>query len=563
MDERRGTNANSEALIENALNGIYQSSPDGELLTVNAALVRLLGYADEGELRATRFSDLIDGRSGAPSPEERLRDGEQLHNAEVSLNAKDGPPVDALLNARAVRSAEGAYLHHEGILTDISQLKRQEKQLLHWATHDPLTGLHNRREFHAILERHLARAKRYDGRGAVLWMDLDGFKEINDGLGHKVGDELLASLAHRMISTIRASDVLARLGGDEFAILYPNVDSTQAQIAAARLLEAIRHHTATLQGQAIRTTASIGIVLFPEHGLEATELLMEADMAMYRAKEQGRNRFCVYSPAQRRPSAPEQRIDWLRRLREALETDGFVLYAQPILDLHTDEIARYEVLLRLVDRDGSIISPGAFLDIAEQFGLSGDIDRWVLTRTTEVLSRMETGGRQLSFAINLSPRTMADREFLDLVAEMPQLSIIGPVRLVMEITETAAIYNIHVAKDFLRTLRGQGVEFALDDFGRGFSSFYQLKNLDVDYLKIDGSFIRNLSRDPVDRHLVQAMVHLAHSLGKRTIAEFVEDATTLGLLRELGVDCAQGFHIGRPRPLDDALAEIAEGAVSG
>jgi len=548
--------SSTEELIKNALNGIYQSTPEGEFLTVNPAFVRLLGYESEGELCATRFGDLIAGETGPAPLEDQLRKNAEVKNVEVALKAKDGPAIDALLNARAVRTGDGTLLYHEGILTDITQIKRQEEQLLHLATHDPLTGLHNRREFNAILERHLARAKRYGGEGAVLWMDLDGFKEINDGLGHKVGDELLASLAHRMKSTIRESDVLARLGGDEFAILYPNVDSTQVQIAATRLLDAIRRHTANIQGQAIRTTASMGIVLFPEHGMQPTELLMQADMAMYRAKEQGRNRFCVYSPEAENLEAPEQRIDWLRLVREALENDGFILYAQPILDLRTDEIARYEILLRLLDRDGNVIPPGAFLDIAEQFGLSGDIDRWVLGRATEILSNTEIMEKALSFAINLSPRTMTDKEFLELISDMPALSVIGPVRLVMEITETAAIYNIHVAKDFLRTLRGRGYEFALDDFGMGFSSFYQLKNLDVDYLKIDGSFIRNLSHDPVDKHLVLAMVHLARSLGKQTIAEYVEDQETLDILREIGVDCAQGFHIGRPRPLDDILKEI-------
>ena len=554
MGEKR--HSSTEELIKNALNGIYQSTPEGEFLTVNPAFVRLLGYESEGELCATRFGDLIAGETGPAPLEDQLRKSAEVKNVEVALKAKDGPAIDALLNARAVRTGDGTLLYHEGILTDITQIKRQEEQLLHLATHDPLTGLHNRREFNAILERHLARAKRYGGEGAVLWMDLDGFKEINDGLGHKVGDELLASLAHRMKSTIRESDVLARLGGDEFAILYPNVDSTQVQIAATRLLDAIRRHTANIQGQAIRTTASMGIVLFPEHGMQPTELLMQADMAMYRAKEQGRNRFCVYSPEAENLEAPEQRIDWLRLVREALENDGFILYAQPILDLRTDEIARYEILLRLLDRDGNVIPPGAFLDIAEQFGLSGDIDRWVLGRATEILSNPEIMEKALSFAINLSPRTMTDKEFLELISDMPALSVIGPVRLVMEITETAAIYNIHVAKDFLRTLRGRGYEFALDDFGMGFSSFYQLKNLDVDYLKIDGSFIRNLSHDPVDKHLVLAMVHLARSLGKQTIAEYVEDQETLDILREIGVDCAQGFHIGRPRPLDDILKEI-------
>jgi len=543
-------------LIRHASNGIYQCTEDGEFLSANQALARMLGYDSETDLRGLNLREHYASAKDAIVVDRRLRDQERISGLELALKGKDGPLVEAILNARAVRDRSGSLVYQEGILTDISHLKRQEEQLLHLATHDPLTGLHNRREFAAILERHLARAKRYSGRGALLWMDLDGFKEINDGLGHKVGDELLASLAHRMKATIRESDVLARLGGDEFALLYPNVNSTQAQIAAGRLLGAIRGHTAVLQGQSIRTTASMGIVLFPEHGMNSTELLMEADMAMYRAKEQGRNRFCVYSPSEGAMEAPERRIDWLRMLREALETDGFVLYAQPIIDLESDRVVRYEILIRLLDKDGGVIPPGAFLDIADQFGLSGDIDRWVLSQVTAILTDDAFEGKDLSFAINLSPRSMADREFLEMIGDMPTLDVIGPVRLVMEITETAAIYNIHVAKDFLRTLREQGYEFALDDFGMGFSSFYQLKNLDIDYLKIDGSFVRNLSKDPVDRHLVMAMVHLAQSLGKRTIAEFVEDAETLEILRSIGVDCAQGFHIGRPRPLESVLAEI-------
>ena len=543
-------------LVRFANNGIYQCTEDGEFLTANPALARMLGYDGEKELCATNLTEHYASARDAVVVDRHLRDQDRVAGLELTLKGKDGPLIEAILNARAVRNEGGELVYHEGILTDISHLKRQEEQLLHLATHDPLTGLHNRREFNAILERHLARVKRYSGCGALLWMDLDGFKEINDGLGHKVGDELLASLAHRMKSTVRESDVLARLGGDEFAVLYPNVDETQAQIAATRLLEAIRQHTAVIQGQSIRTTASMGIVLFPEHGTDATELLMEADMAMYRAKEQGRNRFCIYSPKEGPLEAPEQRIDWLRMLREALESDGFILYAQPIIDLETNGIVRYEILIRLLDKDGGVIPPGAFLDIADQFGLSGDIDRWVLGKVTEILSDPGIEGSDLSFAVNLSPRSMTDRELLEMISSMPTLDVIGPVRLVMEITETAAIYNIHVAKDFLRTLRDQGCELALDDFGMGFSSFYQLKNLDIDYLKIDGSFVRNLSKDPVDRHLVMAMVDLAGSLGKRTIAEFVEDADTLEILRSIGVDCAQGFHIGRPRPLDEVLGEI-------
>ncbi len=542
-------------LVEHAGTGIYQCSADGCFLSANPALVRMLGCQDEQELRGLRFLELVASEKEASWVKERLETEARVDNLEVTFKGKDGPLVAAILNARAIRDRRGRVAYHEGILTDITQLKRQEARLVHLATHDPLTGLHNRREFNAILERHLSECRRYGRQGAVVWMDLDGFKEINDGLGHKVGDELLASLAHRMRATVRDSDVLARLGGDEFAVLYLNVDIDQARIAASRLLEAIRKHTAIIDGQPLRATASVGIVAFPDHGTSVSELLIKADMAMYRAKEKGRNRCCVYAPDEERFDAPESRIDWLRVLRDALENDGFVLYAQPILDLRSNRIVRYEVLLRLLDRAGKIIPPGAFLDIAEQFGLSGDIDRWVLTRVLDILSEARFA-EDLSFAVNLSPRSLTDEKLLAMIAEQDALSVIGPVRLVLEITETAAIYNIHVAKDFLRTLRTQGYEFALDDFGMGFSSFYQLKNLDVDYLKIDGSFIRNLSHDPVDKHLVLAMVHLAKSLGKETIAEYVEDEETLEMLRTIGVDCAQGFHIGRPEPLDGVLKRL-------
>jgi len=540
-----------DELFRNAPNGIYRCSRGGDFLVVNPALVRMLGYRDEDELRRVRFAELFASDKEAGSVTRRLEEEARLESVEVTLKGKDGPPVAAILNARSFR-VEGE-LYHEGIVTDITRIKRNEARLMHMATHDPLTGLHNRREFAEILERHLSRVRRYGNYGALLWMDLDGFKQINDGLGHDVGDELLTSIAFRMKSTIRESDVLARLGGDEFAILYPNVDRDQAKMAAQRLLDAIRKHTALIRGQSIRTTASMGLVLFPEHGTSASELLMKADMAMYRAKEGGRNRVAFYSPDEEKPEAPESRVDWLRAIREALEKDEFVLYGQPILDLKTDRIVRYEVLLRLRGRDGEIIPPGAFLEVAEQFGLSGDIDRWVLGKVIEIISDASIPA-DLSFAVNLSPRSLADGELLGMISREEKLSVIGPVRLVVEITETAAIYNIHIAKDFLRTIRSQGCEVAIDDFGTGFSSFHQLKNLDVDYLKIDGSFVRNLSHDPVDEHLVLAIVHLAQGLGKKTIAEFVEDAETLEILRRIGVDCAQGFYIDRPRPLEEILA---------
>lgn len=548
---RRG----SDQMIELALNGIYQCDKDCMFLAVNPGLVNMLGYDSPEDLRNEPLCALVISDKDTEIIRRGLAEKTDLEGIEVALKSKDGSMIHAVLNARWVQGKNGSGAYHEGILTDISHIKKQEEQLLHMANHDPLTGLFNRREFNAIFERHLSRVRRYGTPGALLWMDLDGFKQINDSLGHNAGDDLLSSISQRMQATVRESDVLARLGGDEFAVLYTDVDGAQAQLAGTRLLDAIRNHTTRTEGQSLRATSSMGMVLFPEHGNAATELLLKADMAMYNAKASGRNRIVIYSSDDEKLERPETRVDWLRIIREALENDHFVLYAQPILDLRTNRVTRYEILLRLRDQAGNIIPPGAFLDVAEQFGLSGDIDRWVLNKVVEVLGAASLI-EDVSFAINLSPRSLADPELLAMIIEDESLTIIGPVKLVMEITETAAIYNIHVAKDFLRTLRSQGYEFALDDFGKGFSSFYQLKNLDVDYLKIDGSFVRNLSKDPVDRHLVTAMVNLAGSLGKQTIAEFVEDEETLDILRSIGVDCAQGFHIGRPGPLDDVLMTL-------
>ncbi len=552
--ERRSVlQPNLEALFKNALNGIYQCTEDGEFLAVNAGLVRMLGYEKESELRATNLYDLFMSSEDRALTAEHLNKEGKVENAELTFKCRDGRPAAVLLNARVVRHPQDGVLYHEGIVTDFTQHKRLEEQLEYLATHDPLTGLYNRRQFEEILEHHLSEVRRYGTRGALLWMDLDAFKEINDSLGHKAGDELLASLAQMMKEMLRESDVLARPGGDELAFLLPNADAKQAELAAARILGVISRHVVVISGQSIRTTASIGIVLFPEHGTEAGELLMKADMAMYRAKEEGRNRFCKYSPDKDRSAAPESRIVWVRRIREALETDGFVLYAQPILDLKRDQICGYEILLRLLGEDKELILPGNFLDVAEEFGLSSDIDRMVLEQTLKFMTQVRKEDSETFFAVNLSARSLSNEDLLDMIKGEPALKVIAPGGLVLEITETAAISNIHAAKEFVHTLKLQGCQFSLDDFGMGFSSFYQLKSLEVDYLKIDGSFIRNLAHDPVDQHLVQAMVHLGRSLGKKMIAEWVEDEETLDLLREYGVDCAQGYHIGRPQPLPEAL----------
>ena len=432
---------------------------------------------------------------------------------------------------------------------DISERKRFEAQLVHIANHDPLTGLFNRRRFDEELERHLSEAQRYGLHGALLFLDLDQFKDVNDSRGHRAGDDLLTSLALLLRQRLRETDIVARLGGDEFAVLLPHADADQANAVAKDLLDAIRGYTFVVGGAPLGITVSLGVALFPEHGLNAGELLSRADMAMYRAKEEGRNRASVFAPDGDWQAQVESRIGWHQRIREALDNDLFVLHAQPILDLATDRVSQYELLLRMVGPDGEMIAPSFFLDIAERSGLIQDIDRWVVRRAIQLMGEHEAAGKELRLEVNLSGKAFADHELLPMIQDELRDHRVNPANLVLEVTETAAIANIAEAREFVRTLQAIGCGFALDDFGVGFSSFSQLKHLPVDYLKIDGSFVQDLAQNAVDQHLVRAIVSIARGLGKKTIAEFVGDEETVRLLKSYGVDYAQGYHIAQPAPL--------------
>lgn len=417
------------------------------------------------------------------------------------------------------------------------------------ANRDPLTGLFNRRRFQEDLERELAEAERYGGHGALLLLDLDGFTYINDSLGHLAGDELLKSLAVVLRQPLSATDIVARLGGDEFAVLLPQLGPDEALVVARHLLRALHEHRITFGGQRIGVTASIGITLFPAHGTTRHELLSRADQAMHRAKETGRNSLCVYTHSQGGTSLVTTQRTWEERIHDALQQDRFVLHMQPILDLRSQQISQYEALLRMVGDNGELVPPVAFLDVAERAGFMQAIDRWVVRRAIRMIAEYQRKGRELSLGINLSGRAFSDLELLLLIQRELTAAAVNPSRLVLEITETVAITDIDQARRFIETLRELGCRFAIDDFGTGFSSVYYLKHLPVDYVKIDGNFIRNLPRDLVDQQLTRALVEVARVLGKQTIAEFVGDAETVRLLKDYGVDYAQGFYIGKPEML--------------
>lgn len=444
---------------------------------------------------------------------------------------------------------------------DLAQLlaerERTGAQLQHMADHDALTGLFNRRRFQEELGRQLAEARRYGTHGALMFIDLDGFKHVNDRLGHEAGDDLLVSVAGILQGQLRETDTLARLGGDEFAILLPQADPEQARMAAERILQAFGDQHMVVFGQLIDITASIGIALFPEHGTMVEQLLSHADRAMYQAKENGRNDFYVYAPDMDWRAQVESKFTWEKRIREALKKDLFLLYCQPILDLRSDRISHYELLLRMAGERDEVILPSAFIGVAERFGLIRDIDRWVVRRAIHLIADYHRAGREITLEVNLSGKSFADNELLPLIRRELAVTSVNPAHLVLAITESAAIADTNQAQKFIEDLKGLGCQFAIDDFGAGFSSFFHLKHLSVDYLKIHGGFIRNLPHDPVDQHIVKAMVEVARGLGKRIVAESVENGETMRLVREYGVDYAQGYHIRRPCSVTEILPEVA------
>jgi diguanylate cyclase (GGDEF)-like protein len=430
---------------------------------------------------------------------------------------------------------------------------RDEDRLRHLAEHDQLTGLFNRRRFDQELKRELAKAGRYHSHSAVLSVDIDNFKAINDSAGHAAGDAVLTEVADVLRTRFRSSDVVARLGGDEFGVLVTAVGIEEARAAADDLLGTIRARPAMYGGMPFRITASIGVTAFQSDDVTASEVIVNADLAMYAAKAAGRDRVVVYTPDEARKARAMAKLTWSQRIQDALERDRFVLHLQPILELASGKVRHGELLLRMRGDRGKLIAPGAFLPAAERFGLIHAIDRWVVQEAIRMIAGAAPG-RAPRLGVNLSGESVVgDPELLSMIERELDNAAVDPANLIFEITETAAIANMAEATRFAHGLTNLGCSLALDDFGTGFGSFYYLKHLPVRYVKLDGEFIHNLPRNPIDEHMVRAIVGVAHGLGIQTVAESVADDETIEMLHQHGVDFAQGFHIGRPAPVPEPL----------
>ena len=472
---------------------------------------------------------------------------------------RDGRAIPVLVSTTPILDeTDGEPLYCVSQVLDLSERKRFESQLRHLADHDALTGLYNRQRFETELARTVDENRRYSRPFALLALDLDGFKLVNDSFGHPVGDELVTRIGGLLRQSVRETDIIARVGGDEFAIILQQAGETEAITVAERILDAIRRGGLVQRGsQHARVTSSIGITTIgADSELTADELVVEADIAMYGAKSEGRDGYAVFDRATNRRELTSKSRSWVQRLRHAIDNDGFVLHAQPIVGICANGIPRYELLLRMLGDDGELIPPAAFIDNAERFDLIGSIDRWVLRNAVKLLRDYTEAGHALSLAVNLSGKTMNDPNLAEDLAAMIAKHPIPDGRLIVEVTETAAIVNIERARDLAAELRRLGCRFALDDFGAGFASFYYLKHLKFDYLKIDGEFITKLTDNKTDQLVVKALVDVAHGLGTNTIAEFVGDDATLQQLRELGIDYGQGYHLGRPGPISERLPEL-------
>jgi diguanylate cyclase (GGDEF)-like protein/PAS domain S-box-containing protein len=477
--------------------------------------------------------------------------------SDVLLVGKDGTEHAVEYTLAAVPNPDGRHSRLVLGFHDVSTMRKLSHQLSHQASHDALTGLINRRAFELHLEQAIESAHADHLQHALCYLDLDQFKIVNDTCGHLAGDELLKQIGNRFHGLIRHTDVLARLGGDEFGVLLEDCPEGKAMLIAQEFCNNLGEYRFAWEDKVFDVGVSVGLIFINRESGSMYDVLSRVDSACYVAKEQGRNRVHVYHHEDEALSQRTSEMEWVHIIRDALKLDRFELYAQEIAPLSEGKATHYEILLRLRNERGELISPDVFIPAAERYDLMPDVDQWVVRTAFGQFEKLLEDGRPIVFSINLSGQSLCEEGFTSFLVEFLPTTAIRPEQICFEITETAAISNLVQAMALIDGLRQYGYHFALDDFGRGVSSFSYLKNLAIDYIKIDGSFIQDIRTDPLDRLLVGSIYDVAKLLGIQTIAEFVEDDETIKLLREIGVDYAQGYGIARPAPLTPELINSA------
>ena len=542
-----------ESILDNAGEGIITLSDERRIETFNNAAQALFGYpADEAIGHDVKM--LLSGTSGDENVQfvRRLYGADPLKgamrfSAVVSAKRKTGEIFTLSVNLSELR-VDDRHLF-VAIVEDISERQAMLLHLKHLAEHDFLTGLYNRQFFMDELERVVGRSARKRGtiQHALLYIDLDNFKFVNDTLGHLAGDTVLVEVTQMLRKRLRKSDLLARLGGDEFAVLLYDVDLPQAEQAAEFYRLQLADYVFRYESKVIDVGCTIGVAMFTPDVSNKEDLLARADIACHIAKRAGRNAVHVYqSNDKENMTSMHADMGWARRIKEAIETDQFVLVCQPIVFTDTLSVSSYEVLLRLRGANEEFVMPAGFLPSAERFGLMLDIDRWVIEHALASLAALHKHSPLLRYSVNLSAMAVCDVGILGFIKELLVRFGVAPSAITFEITENVAIGNMKVAVQFMEQLRVLGCCTALDDFGVGYSSYAYLKDLPVDYVKIDGSFVKNIETNALHRAMVKSMNEVAHAVGKKTVAECVESERCLVMLREIGVDCVQGYHVGKP-----------------
>jgi diguanylate cyclase len=507
-------------------------------------------------------------RSPADCPVQRcLSEGEIVPHHQLNmLLSRDGQCHGIEESAAPIRDDRGQVLGAILVFRDVTEQRRMGREMSFRATHDPLTGLLNRSEFERRIHQQWQEAQVDDVTHTLMYLDLDQFKLVNDACGHAVGDQLLKQVATLLQSCVRAHDTVCRLGGDEFAVILSHCAVEQAQRAAQKICDALDDHRFVHEGRRFRVGASIGLAPLDQRWSSTAQAQQAADTACYAAKEAGRNRVHAWYDTDQLLKARQGETQWATRLEQAIDEDLFVLFAQritPLSPLSGSDTAQAqglhaELLLRLRGPDGQLIPPGAFLPAAERFHMASRVDRWVLREAFRVLDAQvdahpDALAHVATLSINLSGQSIGDRSFHGFVDELLSQARFDVRKLCLEITETAVITKMQDAQAFIEAVRRRGVRLSLDDFGAGASSFGYLKQLQVDYLKIDGQFVRDLTHDVLDQAAVRCFHDVARVLGIQTVAEFVEDEATVAVLRQIGVDYAQGYLYHRPEALADAL----------
>jgi len=559
-----------QAILESVGEGVYGVDNDGKLTFVNHATLKVLGSDNDDSLLGVSAFDALHYAEDDRHAEDQLRDAygkdAKLRCWETRFKHHSGKPIPVECTVHPLKlngQQDGSVI----AFRDISNQKMLEEKLRWQATHDHLTDLYNRRYFESKLEKEIRQAQRTGMKNAMIYIDLDRFKYVNDTAGHDTGDRILVEISKVLSKILRRNDVVARIGGDEFAILLKNVDSALAVNLANEYRSALNSISVNGNQHTYHVHASFGVAMIDDDAMTAGDLMANADIACHIAKRMGRNQSHLYDQASDERNAMGTELGWSSRIREALNNDSFELHYQPIMSMGDininnlpaqdgslwqghlskhDGAFHYEVLVRMRGDDGEIFYPSSFMPTAERFNMLMELDMWVIENALRDVVATGTPKGKVTLSINLSGHSLDDDDAQSRIVELLQQYNVPPSSIVFEITETSAIANLEQANRFIRELCAIGCRFSLDDFGSGFCSFAQLKNLPTNLVKIDGQFVKSMARGATDRAIVTAMNDVAHSLGRYTVAEYVESPEVVRLLKICGVDKVQGNYISPP-----------------